>query len=335
MKLLRAAFLAFLAFALSAAAAAQAPTYKYIRIGSAADVTAKTAAGYSLMGGGDDLDEAFLFLCNKGTGGDFLVLRAAGDDEYNDYIQKLCKLNSVATLIIPDRESAGDPKVAEIIRHAEIVFIAGGDQARYINWWMGTPVQEALNAHIAAGRPIGGTSAGLAVLGQYVYSAQGDAPDDADLTSALAMSNPFIPRVTVRRDFVKIDVLQNTLTDTHFAKRDRMGRTLTFLARIMKDGWSPGPREIAVDEKSAVLVEKNGKGRVIGSGKGAYFLSTRGGPEVCRENTPLTFRDINVFHGPTGSEFDLRAWKGKRGVQYQLSVVEAKIQSTQKSGDIY
>ena len=46
----------------------------------------------------------------------------------------------------------------------------------------------------------------------------------------------------LRRDFVKIDVLQNTLTDTHFAKRDRMGRSLTFLARIMKDRWSPAPR---------------------------------------------------------------------------------------------
>ena len=200
---------------------------------------------------------------------------------------------------------------------------------------MSTPVQEALNAHIAAGKPIGGTSAGLAVLGQYVYSAQGDAPDDDDLESALPLANPYMPRVTVRRDFLKIDLLQNILTDTHFATRDRMGRTLTFLARIMKDGWSPAPREIAIDEKSAVLVERNGKARVIGSGKGAYFLSVRGGPEVCRENTPLTFRDITVYRGPTGSSFNLQEWKGKGGIAYSLSAVEGKIQSTQKSGEVY
>ena len=317
------------------AALAQSPSYKYIRIGNAEDVTTKATAGYALMGGGSDLDEAFRFLCEKGGGGDFLVLRAAGDDDYNDYINKLCKTNSVATLIIPDRDSAGDPKVADIIRHAEAVFIAGGDQARYINWWMSTPVQDALNAHIAAGKPIGGTSAGLAVLGQYIYSAQGDAPDDEDLASSQTLANPYFPRVTVRRDFLKIDLMRNTLTDTHFAKRDRMGRTLTFLARIMKDGWSPGPREIAVDEKSAVLVERNGKARVIGSGKGAYFLSVRGGPEICRENTPLTFRDIAVYRGPAGSEFNVRDWKGKGGVAYSLSVVEGKIQSTQKGGEVY
>jgi cyanophycinase len=326
---------ALLVIALLTFALAQTPTYKYIRLGNPNDVTTKATAGYALMGGGSDLDEAFRFLCEKGDGGDFLVLRAAGDDDYNDYINKLCKANSVSTLIIPDRDSASDPKIAEIIRHAEAVFIAGGDQARYINWWMSTPVQEALNAHIAAGKPIGGTSAGLAVMGQYIYSAQGDAPDDDDLTSSQTLANPFFARVTVRRDFLKIDLLQNTLTDTHFAKRDRMGRTLTFLARIMKDGWSPGPREIAVDEKSAVLVERNGKARVIGSGKGAYFLSVRGGPEVCRENTPLTFRDIIVYRGPSGSTFNLQDWKGKGGSAYSMSVVEGKIQSTQKGGGTY
>ena len=316
-------------------AAAQTPTFKYIRIGSPQDVTTKATAGYALLGGGEDLDDAFRWLCEKGAGGDFLVLRAAGDDDYNPYINGLCKTNSVATLIIPDRDSASDPKVVDIIRHAEAVFIAGGDQARYINWWMGTPVQDALNAHIAAGKPIGGTSAGLAVLGQYIYSAQGDAPDDEDLASSQTLANPFFLRVTLRRDFLKIDLLRNILTDTHFAKRDRMGRTLTFLARIMKDGWSPGPREIAVDEKSAVLVERNGKARVIGSGKGAYFLSVRGGPEVCRENTPLTFRDVTGYRGPTGSEFNLEEWKGKGGTSYSLSVENGTVRSTQSGGGIY
>lgn len=56
-----------------------------------------------MMGGGSDLDDAFRWLCNKGNGGDFLVLRARGGDDYNAYINGLCKANSVATLLIPDR----------------------------------------------------------------------------------------------------------------------------------------------------------------------------------------------------------------------------------------
>ena len=252
--------MAVLSFVLAFILPAQGSDYKYVRIGINDDVTTKAEPGYALMGGGSDLDQAFRFLCDKGAAGDFLILRAAGDDDYNPYVKSLCKMNSVATLIIPSREAANDPRVAEIIQHAEAVFIAGGDQARYINWWQHTPVEDALNAHISAGKPIGGTSAGLAVLGQYIYSAQGDAPDDKDLSSPMALADPYIPRVTVRKDFLNIDLLRNTLTDTHFAKRDRMGRTLVFLARIVQDGWSANPREIAVDEKNAVLVESDGQG---------------------------------------------------------------------------
>src|SRR6266576_2232206 len=132
---------------------AQAQTYKYFRLGNPSDISTKPTAGIAMMGGGSDLDEAFRWLCDKGNGGDFLILRARGDDDYNPYVKKLCKVNSVATLIIANREAAEDPAVAEIIHKAEVLFIAGGDQANYIRGWKGTPVESALNEDIAAGKP--------------------------------------------------------------------------------------------------------------------------------------------------------------------------------------
>ena len=317
-----------------AASLAHAASHQYLRIGNKNDIQTRPAPGIAMMGGGSDLDEAFRWLCQKGNGGDFLILRASGSDAYNSYINGLCKLNSVATLIVPSREAAQEPVVSDIIRSAEIIFIAGGDQANYIRNWKGTPVQDALNANIAAGKPIGGTSAGLAVLGEYIYSSEGDAPDDASLASAQVLANPFFPRVTLRRDFLHIDLLRDTLTDTHFAKRDRMGRTLGFLARIVQDSWSAHPHEIAVDEKNAVLVEPSGSAQVIGPGKGAYFLSVSTAPEVCRPNTPLTFRDITVYHVPPGSMFDLKNWRGTLSA-YKLSVTSGHINSTQSDGQVY
>lgn len=314
---------------------AQAQSYKYFRIGNDQDVSPKAGAGYALMGGGSDLDEAFRFLCRKGAGGDFLILRAAGDDDYNSYVNSLCTTNSVATLIVGSRDAANDPKVSDIIRHAEAVFIAGGDQARYINWWHHTALQDALNAHIAAGRPIGGTSAGLAVLGEYIYSAQGDAPDDPDLTSEQALANPYLDRVTVRRDFLHVSLLRNTLTDTHFVKRNRMGRSLVFLARIVQDGWSEDPREIAVDEKNAVLVEADGHVEVVGSGKGAHFMHVQRRILTCRKETPLTFHDIAVQHVPPQGRFDINTWSGPRAAAYSLSVETGTVISTQGKGGLY
>ncbi len=312
-----------------------AQSYKYIRIGEKADIPAAPRPGFALMGGGSDLDEAFRWLCERANGGDFLVLRAHGDDDYNAYIQPLCKLNSVATLIIPSKEAAQDPAVAEIISRAAALFIAGGDQANYLNFWTGTPVQTALNLAIThRGVPIGGTSAGLAVLGEFVYSAQNDKPDDENLSSRQTLNNPFDRRVTLRRDFIQVPLLRNIITDTHFKARDRMGRTLGFLSRIVQDGWSKNPRAIAVDEKTAVLLEPGGAATVVGLGS-AYFLTVTKAPAVCRRDTPLTIRDLSVYRIAKGGHFDVSRCSGTGGTAYSLSVENGVIKSTQDNGAVY
>jgi cyanophycinase-like exopeptidase len=162
-----------------------------------------------------------------------------------------------------------------------------------------------------------------------------DKPDDADLRSSDVLPNPFHERVTLERDFLKIPHLEGKITDSHFAKRDRLGRTLVFLARLMQDGWSKDPRDIAIDEKSAFLVEADGKGVVVGSGKGVYFIRPTEGPTVCREKTPLTFEKLEVYHAPQGSHFDLDKWKGDGGKAYQLSVGAGVVSSTQSGNALY
>jgi cyanophycinase-like exopeptidase len=276
------------------------------------------------MGGGEDLDEAFQWLCDRAGGGDFLVLRATGTDAYNPYIQKLCpKLNSVATLVIPSREAAQDTEVALKISEASALFISGGDQANYINFW---------------GVPLGGTSAGLAVMGEFAYSAQRDKPDDPDLTSKLAIADPFGPRVTLVHGFLRISILEKVITDTHFAKRDRMGRLLVFLSRINPDCKDSAAndtriRGIGVEERAAVLVEPDGRSLVVGHGD-AYFIdaSDSSGP-LCAK-APTMFGPYGVQKVAPGHLFDLDAWTGDR-VKYRLSIKDGVVRSTQAGGAVY
>ena len=334
-KSARATILCLLLTILLLSTAAAASSYQYIRLGEKADRTTIPAAGTAMMGGGADLDEAFRWLCQKANGGDFLILRARGDDDYNSYVKGLCPVNSVATLIIPDRNAAQDPAVADIVRHAEAVFIAGGDQSRYVNFWQGTPVQDAINANIAGGKPVGGTSAGLAVLSEFAYGALRDKADDHDLASTDVLPNPYHERVTLVRDFLRVPNLENTLTDSHFAKRDRMGRTLVFLSRLVEDGWSKAPREVAIDEKSAVLLEPDGKGTVIGSGKGAYFLQVTAAPQVCKPNVPLSIRNISAYHALAGAHFDFKTWTGDGGKAYSIAVENGVVRTSLEDNAIY
>lgn len=319
------------ALASAPALAAKTP-YTYIRVGNPADATNVTLqGGVALMGGAVDVDPAFQWLCARSQGGDFLVLRATGADDYNPYVRALCpQANSVATLIVPSLKAAQDPRVAALIRQADTLFIAGGDQSNYINYWTGTPMQAALQARIDAGAPIGGISAGLNVLTQFVYSALGS----KGVTSSQALADPYNRYMTFARDFLRVDHLDGLIGDTHFSARDRMGRDLAFLCRIYQAGWSNQPRGIAVDEATALVVEANGTGTVMGPGA-VYFEQAPGMPQVCQAATPLTYLDIAIYRIEAGGSFDLSNWSGNGGAAYEVSADSGVLTSTQAGGSAY
>src|SRR6478672_1136377 len=278
-----------------------AKQYSYFRVGNTSDVATATTAGTVLMGGGTDVDAAFQWMCQRSGNGDFLVIRATGTDAYNPYIQQLCpNENSVATLIIPNLAAASDPFVISTIQNAEALWIAGGDQSNYINFWKETPVQTEINAVITRGAPIGGTSAGMNVLTQFVYSALAS----QGATSSQSLADPFNRYITLDRDFANVTDLQGIIGDPHFVTRDRMGRDLAFMCRIYTNGWSNAPRDIAIDERTALLIDGTGNSTVVGTST-VYFMQAAGAPQVCQSKTPLTYDNISVYRINTSGSFDI------------------------------
>lgn len=315
-------------FAVSAHAGKQ---YSYFRVGNASDVTGSTTAATVLMGGGTDVDAAFQWMCQRSGNGDFLVIRATGTDAYNPYIRALCPNgNSVATLIIPNRTAASDPFVSSTIQKAEALWIAGGDQSDYINFWKGTPVETEINNLIARHAPIGGTSAGMNVLSQFVYSALAS----QGATSSQSLADPFNRYITLDRDFVNVTILQGLIDDPHFVTRDRMGRDLAFMCRVVLNGWSSAPRNIAIDEQTALLIDASGNGTVVGNST-VYFMQAAGAPELCQAKTPLTYQNIAVYRINSTGTFNLATWHGTGGVAYAVSATNGVLSSTQAGGSIY
>jgi cyanophycinase len=308
--------------------------YRHYLVGNPADVSPATSGLIVMQGGGDDVDENYVRMGVRGGGGDFVVLRASGADDYNDYIYKLCKCDSVTTIVFGDREAASDPFVVSTIRNAEALFIAGGDQSNYVKFWKGTPVEEAINFVAAKPAPIGGTSAGMAILGEFSYSAMGQ----ESLTSEVALADPFAPDLTLERDFLAVSGLRNILTDQHLIERDRIGRTITLLARLRQGGWTPEARAIAADRETAVHIDpRDGKAEVFATTDHAtpyvYFMSTTREPQRCERGQPLTFGAVNVYRLAPGGTFDLANWKGEGGVGYTLGADAGVLKSSR--GSIY
>jgi cyanophycinase len=302
-------------------------------VGNPADAqpSQSLSPGLVLMGGGTDVDAAFQWMCQRAGGGDFVVIRTTGTDAYNPYIQQLCpQMDSVETIIITSVTGANSAYVSSHIQNAEALWIAGGDQSTYVNLWRGTAVQTGvnflLNSKLA---PVGGTSAGLAVLSQFIYTGA-----VGSVTSSQALANPFHRYVTLDRDLFQSSLGASKLYDSHFVTRDRMGRSLVFLARIVNNGWATQPRTIGIDEETALLVLPGGAATMVGTGA-AYFLQAPGAAQVLADKTPLTYLNIGVYKVPQGGTFNLSTWIGTGGVAYTLDVNNGSVTSTQAGGNIY
>lgn len=297
--------------------------------GNPADVQRVTRPALILAGGGPDVDAAMSYFGECAQAGDLVVLRATGGDSYNQYLLNLTAADSVETLIVASRQRAEDPYVLARLGQAEGVFLAGGDQAHYVTFWGRTPLATAIDEVAGRGTPLGGTSAGLAILGEWNFAALA-----GTVTSSQALADPFHPRVTLVRGVLRLPLLAGIITDSHFSNRDRMGRLVTFLARIVSDWHVPEARGIGIDEATALLIDGHGVATVVGRGA-VYFLRTPGPPERCLPGQPLTFRLIGVQRAVAGQVFHLPTWHGEGLLTYTVSADEGILTSTQPGGRIY
>lgn len=275
------------------------------------------------MGGGPDVADAFKQQIQWAGGGDFLVLRTSGDDAYNSWIYDLAPVNSVATLLLNNRDASYDPFVVDTIKRAEAIWFAGGDQASYITWWESSPLQSALLERKQVGIPFGGTSAGCAILGQWVYSALNDT-----VTSAEALANPYDFRVTLSPAFLPFSSMDNFITDPHFVTRDRMGRLVDFVARLLQDKNGTSVYGIGVDEQTALVVNAQGFGQMLGNGT-AYIIHSQQGPEECEPRKPLTYKGLSAVRLSAEAKdgYNFLTHTARGGTPYALSATKGRLSS--------
>jgi cyanophycinase len=312
-------------------APAASAKWKYFRAGNSADSSAKPRGGYALMGGGAQQDPTFRLLCERANGGDFLILRADTEDDYakkvNEEIKGLCPLNSVGTIVFTDREDSDDPKVVQTIEQAEAIFFAGGDQSNYVHFWQDTPVQDALNPHIASGKPIGGSSAALPSLGN---------------SHLLPSSIRFIRRKpSPTRSGTKLQFPAIFCASRFSVARSQ---TRTSPRAIAWAAWSfssrafcrtAGQRE-SVPSRSKKMPPCSSSLMVLprSLAPARPIFLRRNPPEVCRRKTPLRFRGISVHRAPPGTWFNVKTWSGEKGDDYQLSAENGELNAIGSSHGI-
>jgi len=313
----------------------------YLACGKSNSVSSKPQAGILLIGGAEGNKsgehEATKWFLERADLGKYLVLRVGGVGNQADWICDNYRdlVYSAAELSIDSREAANNPEVVEYIREADALFIAGGDQNKYQEYWEGTKTEDAINYLINDRKvPVAGTSAGMAILGEYYY-----APEHQGVLSSEILNDPFHYNTENihRSDFIQVPYLRRVITDTHLDRMNqrnpetRYGRLLGLLARAVYednnrlDNYAIGLEEgafVAIDEKGIVKVFGNG----TPIGQDAYFLQTNGAvPEQMEPGWPLIWdnkgKAVKVYRIRGEREgsgyFDLHDWSTARGGEWE------------------
>ncbi|MEH0937832.1 hypothetical protein [Micromonospora psammae] len=296
------------------------------RQGSSADVsrTAWSGPAYTMNGSGGIITATMNQAINAIRGGtgsiDVVVIAGSGTTTPEcDVITPLTGVNSCTTLTLTAARDGDNAQVNTDVRNAEFVYFAGGDQCRYVAW-KGTALEASVESVVAKGGGVGGGSAGHHVNSDIVYDAC-----TASTTSAIALDDPYDRSLTFTTGMFRWPNYANTVNDSHFVTRDRMGRLMAFVARAVKDGRTSGGKAwgVGVEEGASLFIDKFGLATL--SGPSAYVVLGDHQPEVAVSGQPLTYSNFKIWKLTSGQTYD---FANRPTCGYYLKSVNAGVPSS-------
>lgn len=227
------------------------------------------AQGYicAVGGGSEDYgewsDSPYGWIVEKASFGNVIVLSYSDQTDWIPNYFESFGAASAENLKINSRTVAEMQETYDAIVSAQAVFIKGGDQWRYVNYWKGTKTEGAILQVFLNGGVVAGTSAGAAVLSDVVFTAQ-----YGSAYSKESLSDPFYNRITLDDDF--LNLVPNTIFDTHFIERGRFGRLIAFMYNAYRT-LNKNIIGIGLDDRTALCIDPEGTATVFGSGSVSIF----------------------------------------------------------------
>lgn len=128
------------------------------------------------------------------------------------------------------------------LKKATIIYISGGDQSKFMEVVLNTPIYDALHEAYYNGATIAGTSAGAAVMSKKMIT--GNEYNHKEYSGDFRTIE--YKNIELREG---IGLLKNAIIDQHFIKRMRMNRLISIAIE------NPDETAIGIDESTAIIVE--------------------------------------------------------------------------------
>lgn len=201
-----------------------------------------------------------------------------------------------ASPLLPDvdhRQVVRDPEWIDRVKHADAVFLAGGEQARYRKVLVSddgaeTPLLQAIRHVYQRGGLVAGTSAGTAVMSRIMFI-------DAEQILPVLQHGARMGREVDRGlGFLPGD----WFVDQHFLTRGRFGRSLVAMQTY---GF---PYGLGIDEDTSLVIEQGQRARVVGY-RGVVVMDASAAV-IDTDESRFNTENVRLHYLSHGDTLDLR-----------------------------
>ena len=177
------------------------------------------------------------------------------------------------------------------LKKARLIYLGGGDQSRFMNIVLHTPIQTAIQQAYKNGGTVAGTSAGAAIMSHYMITGNqllGDTTYESTFPKLLNSN------IEMKEG---LSLLDSAIIDMHFITRSRYNRLLTAIAKY------PTLPCIGIDEGTAIIVHNNVV-KVAGASQVIVFSNPQN-LQITNKGL-IKFNDVKMSIYTDGDEFGLK-----------------------------
>jgi cyanophycinase len=210
----------------------------------------ESSGGLFIIGGGQrppEMIDQILQLSGMREGGNLVILPVASAEPDSADFYARRQFNSIDEerifTVIPTSSGVSNTEY-EILQNANLIYITGGSQSRFMDSVRNTNTEEAIREAYRSGAIIAGTSAGAAVQSKWMIT--GDQKKYPVYTGRFE---------TIEGDNIilaeGLGLIENAIIDQHFIARQRLNRLISVIIE------NPGQTGIGIDESTAIFVKGN------------------------------------------------------------------------------
>ncbi len=250
-----------------------------------------------IIGGGDrspQLIETLISTAHLSAKDYIVILPMATSEPDTAYyyirseLEKACH-NTIGNLNFEKKDTANIAWL-DSLKHAKLIYITGGDQGRFMNVVLHSPIQQAIKTAYNNGATIAGTSAGAAVMPVHMITGEHLLGDTTYYSTFKELRSN---NIEIKEG---LGLLTSAVVDQHFIVRSRYNRLLSALAKY------PDLPCIGIDESTAIIVHGN---NIKVAGDGQVILFTKPKNLRTAQNGYIKFDDVQMSIFTDGDKFTL------------------------------